>query len=79
MKNLRTFDFTTTAVSGVTSAIRDDLIASQHPTSDNNDEVTIDSDYMFDASIDDSVSSDTKELCTYLLKEHPNTETFVLS
>jgi len=64
---LRTHTYTATAVTGTTSALRDELIECQHPTEDFASVVHMDGDYVFDASIDDSISSETRQVLKELV------------
>lgn len=69
----------TLVVGRCSSALRDELIACQHPTEDYGESVHMDGDYVFDASLDDSMSRDTKQLLNELIDNYPNTNLFVFN
>jgi hypothetical protein len=79
LNNLRTFTFKTTAVSGTSCAFRDELIGCQHSTEDYGSSVHMDSDYAFDASVDDSISSNTRQILKELLENFSDTEMFTFA
>lgn len=76
---MRTQTFKTTVVSDTTSTLRDELIASQHPTLDIGDEVHIDSDYLFGVSVDDSISAETRTTCKELLANFSDSMLFIFT
>ena len=76
---LRTYTFKATSVTGTTSALRDELIGCQHPSEDFGSVVHMDGDYVFDASIDDSISSETRQVLKELVAGFPDTEMFTFT
>ena len=74
---MRLNSFETTTVQETPASMRDELLACQHPTDSVGDEVHMDADYVFDASVDDSVNQDTRDLCTQVLREKPNSYMFI--
>ena len=83
LEELRTQTFETTTVSGVSATIRDTLLHSQHQTASIHDEVHMDADYVFDASVDDMLGVDRAEakvaqlLCKELVRKFPQTQMFI--
>jgi len=84
LEQYRTQTFETTTIQGVSCAIRDTLLSSQHPTAMVNDEVHMDADYVFDASVDDMLGVGDKHniaqaqlLCKALVRKFPQTLMFI--
>jgi len=83
LEDLRTQTFETTTVSGVTASIRDTLMHSQHRTAIIHDEIHMDADYVFDASVDDMLGVDkadakiAQQLCKELVRKFPQTQMFI--
>lgn len=76
---LKTYTHQTTVVMGVTCAMRDELIACQHPAESYGESVHMDSDYVFDASVDDSISSETRQELKELIDYDFSSELFIFN
>jgi len=74
---MRLNSFETTIVQEVPASVRDELLACQHPSTSIGDEVHMDSDYVFDASVDDGLTSATREWCKQVLEARPETLLFI--
>jgi len=76
---MRTQTFKTTVVSGTTSELRDELIASQHPTTDAGDAVHVDADYLFDISVDDGITTEVRATCKELIANFSDSMLFIFT
>lgn len=79
INDLTIYTTETVTVGGTTAAFRDELIACQHPTEDYGDAVHMDGDYVFDASLDESLNANTRLVMRYLVNEYPNAYLFVFN
>jgi len=61
---------------GIPASIRDELISCQHNAESVGDCVHMSADYVFDASLDESLTPQTMNLCKELVREFSTTETF---
>lgn len=77
LEQYRTQSFETTTVQGVSSTARDALLESQHPTLSSDDDVHMDADYVFDASLDDSIGGEAQQLCKALVRKFPQSMLFI--
>jgi hypothetical protein len=79
LKDLRTYNYKGTAVLSIPASIRDELISCQHNAESVGECVHMEADYVFDASLDDSLTPQTKNLCMELVREFPSTEVFTFN
>jgi hypothetical protein len=73
------YNVETLVVGRCSTALRDELIACQHPTEDYGESVHMDGDYVFDASLDDSMTPSTRGLLNELVDSFPNTHLFIFN
>jgi len=76
LDDLRPYTFTVVGFNSVPAAIVDELIACQHPTNDYRSSVKMEADYVFDASVDDSISIELREFLKQVLKRFSDTDEF---
>lgn len=76
LEHLRPYTFTITGFNGVPAAMVDELIACQHPTDNYRSSVKMEADYVFDASVDDSISIELRDFLKQIQKEYPDTGEF---
>ena len=69
----------TIIVGGCSCALRDELLACQHPTESVGESVHMDGNYVFDSSLEHSITSYTKRLCMELVDSYPNAQMFIFN